>query len=50
MQSRNQAGLPANIPELTSVRFFAALFVVLFHIHDDTPLLKAIPTHFFLKG
>ena len=54
MQSHTQSGaapgLPAHIPELTSVRFFAALFVVLFHIHDDTPLLKAIPTQFFLKG
>lgn len=42
--------LPANIPELTSVRFFAAWFVVLFHIHDHFPLLRALPTRFFLKG
>jgi peptidoglycan/LPS O-acetylase OafA/YrhL len=42
--------LPDTIPELTSVRFFAAMFVVLFHVHDDTPLLTNLPTRFFLKG
>ncbi len=43
-------GLPANIPELTSVRFFAAMFVVLFHVHDHLPALRDAPTQFFLKG
>ena len=50
IQKSQPARLPDTINELTSVRFFAALFVVLFHIHDDTPLLTNLPTQFFLKG
>lgn len=42
--------LPDTINELTSLRFFAALYVVLFHIHDDTRALINVPTNFFLKG
>lgn len=49
-QTTETPRLPDTILELTSVRFFAAMFVVLFHVHDDTPLLTNLPTQFFLKG
>ena len=42
--------LPDTIPELTSVRFFAAMFVVLFHIRDDSPLMANLPTMILTKG
>jgi peptidoglycan/LPS O-acetylase OafA/YrhL len=50
MTRDGEHALPGTIAELTSVRFFAAWFVVLFHIHDHTPLLAQLPTSFFLKG
>ncbi|MGH1420067.1 MAG: acyltransferase family protein [Hyphomicrobiaceae bacterium] len=43
-------GLRQDLLELTSLRFFAAFYVVLFHIHDKLAQLSSISTNFFQKG
>lgn len=42
--------LPNNIRELTSLRFFAAFWVVMFHIHDNNYFLKNLDSSIFTKG
>jgi peptidoglycan/LPS O-acetylase OafA/YrhL len=41
---------PPMLPEFTAIRFFAAAYVVLFHIYDNSALFAQVETHFFRKG
>ena len=42
--------LPQDIAELTSLRFFASLYVILFHTFDNLIYTKDLGTGFFKKG
>lgn len=39
-----------NLLELTSIRAFAAVYVVMFHVFNYLPAIRDLPTHFFRKG